>query len=98
MFSDRPIQAASTSAASFAVGALMPLLAMPLLAVAVVPDSADIIVVSATSPLFLAILGGVAAHVGGARVSVGAVRVTFWGALGVCELCCGDAWPVFRSS
>jgi VIT1/CCC1 family predicted Fe2+/Mn2+ transporter len=76
VFSARPIQAAFTSAASFAVGALM-----PLLAVAVVPDSALIIVVSVTSLAFLAILGGLAARVGGARVSVGAMRVTFWGAL-----------------
>ena len=76
IFSARPIQAALTSAASFAVGALM-----PLLAVAAVPDSALIAVVSATSLVFLAILGGVAARVGGARVSIGAVRVTFWGAL-----------------
>jgi vacuolar iron transporter family protein len=76
IFSARPIQAAITSAASFAVGALM-----PLLAVAVVPESALIVVVSVASLVFLAILGGLAARVGGARVSVGAVRVTFWGAL-----------------
>jgi VIT1/CCC1 family predicted Fe2+/Mn2+ transporter len=76
IFTARPIQAAFTSAASFAVGALM-----PLLAVAVVPDSALIIVVSVTSLAFLAILGGLAARVGGAPVSVGAMRVTFWGAL-----------------
>jgi VIT1/CCC1 family predicted Fe2+/Mn2+ transporter len=75
-FSARPIQAAFTSAASFAVGATM-----PLLAVAMVPGSGLIPVVSGTSLVFLAILGGVAARVGGANVKVGAMRVTFWGAL-----------------
>jgi VIT1/CCC1 family predicted Fe2+/Mn2+ transporter len=74
--SARPIQAALTSAASFAVGA-----AMPLLAVAIVSASSLIPVVAGTSLVFLAILGGLAARVGGARVSVGAMRVTFWGAL-----------------
>jgi len=74
--SARPIQAAITSAASFAVGA-----AMPLLAVAIVPVSSLIPVVSGTSLVFLAILGGVAARVGGASVTMGAMRVTFWGAL-----------------
>jgi len=74
--SARPVQAALTSAVSFAVGA-----AMPLLAAAVVPDSALIPVVSVTSLLFLAILGGLAAQVGGASAVTGAMRVTFWGAL-----------------
>jgi vacuolar iron transporter family protein len=74
--SARPIQAALTSAASFAIGA-----AMPLLAVALVSESSLIPVVSATSLLFLAILGGLAARVGGASIATGAMRVTFWGAL-----------------
>ena len=74
--SARPIQAAFTSAASFAVGA-----AMPLLAVVAVPSSSLIPVVAGTSLVFLAILGGVAARVGGASVRLGAMRVTFWGAL-----------------
>jgi VIT1/CCC1 family predicted Fe2+/Mn2+ transporter len=74
--SARPLQAALTSAASFAVGA-----AMPLLAVATVSGSGLIPVVSVTSLVFLAILGGLAARVGGASVMVGAMRVTFWGAL-----------------
>ena len=74
--SARPIQAAFTSAASFAVGA-----AMPLLAVAIVSVSNLIPIVSGTSLVFLAILGGLAARVGGARVIIGAMRVTFWGAL-----------------
>lgn len=72
----QPVQAALTSAASFAVGA-----AMPLLAVAVVPEPVLIPVVSATSLVFLAILGGVAGRVGGASAATGAIRVTFWGAL-----------------
>jgi vacuolar iron transporter family protein len=75
-FSARPVQAAFTSAASFAVGA-----SLPLLAAAIVADSRLIVVVSGSSLVFLAILGGLAARVGGARVSVGAARVTFWGAL-----------------
>jgi VIT1/CCC1 family predicted Fe2+/Mn2+ transporter len=54
---------------------------MPLLAVAIVSASSLIPVVAGTSLVFLAILGGLAARVGGARVSVGAMRVTFWGAL-----------------
>jgi len=74
--SARPIQAAFTSAASFAVGA-----AMPLLPVALVSESSLIPVVSGTSLAFLAILGGLAARVGGASVTIGAVRVMFWGAL-----------------
>jgi VIT1/CCC1 family predicted Fe2+/Mn2+ transporter len=72
----RPIQAALASAASFAVGA-----AMPLLAVAMVPGSSLMPVVAGTSLVFLAILGGLAARVGGAAVMTAAARVTFWGAL-----------------
>ena len=75
-FSARPIQAAFTSAASFAVGA-----SMPLLAAAIASDARLIVIVSGSSLVFLAILGSLAARVGGARASVGAVRVTFWGAL-----------------
>jgi vacuolar iron transporter family protein len=72
----RPIQAALASAASFAVGA-----ALPLVVTAVAPEAHLIPVVCATSLVFLAILGGVAARTGGARIGVGAARVTFWGAL-----------------
>lgn len=72
----RPIQAALASAASFAVGA-----ALPLAVTAVAPEAHLIPVVCATSLVFLAILGGVAARAGGARIGVGAARVTFWGAL-----------------
>ncbi len=72
----RPIQAALTSAASFAVGA-----AMPLLVAALAAESDLIPLVSGTSLLFLALLGGLAARAGGAGVIAGAIRVTFWGAL-----------------
>jgi VIT1/CCC1 family predicted Fe2+/Mn2+ transporter len=72
----RPIQAAFASAGSFSVGG-----ALPLLVTAMVPAAALIYLVSGTSLLFLALLGGLAARVGGASVSVGAIRVTFWGAL-----------------
>jgi VIT1/CCC1 family predicted Fe2+/Mn2+ transporter len=72
----RPMQAALASAASFAVGA-----ALPLLVALVTPAARLIPLVSGTSLLFLALLGGVAARVGGAGVWKGAIRVTFWGAL-----------------
>ena len=75
-FRARPIQAALASAASFAVGA-----AMPLLVTALAPAAILIPLVSGTSLLFLALLGGFAAHAGGAGVLKGATRVTFWGAL-----------------
>src|ERR1700688_3167347 len=72
----RPIQAALASALSFAVGA-----AMPLLTAALVPEASLVILVPGTSLLFLALLGALAAGAGGAGVAVGAIRVTFWGAL-----------------
>ena len=72
----RPIQAALASAGCFAVGA-----AMPLLVTAMAPAGVLIPLVSGTSLLFLALLGGLAARAGGAAVMLGAMRVTFWGAL-----------------
>jgi VIT1/CCC1 family predicted Fe2+/Mn2+ transporter len=54
---------------------------LPLLAVAIVSASSLIPVLSITSLVFLAILGALAARVGGAGVMKGAMRVTFWGAL-----------------
>ena len=72
----RPIQAALASAGCFAVGA-----AMPLLVTATAPAGVLIPVVSGTSLAFLALLGGLAARAGGAAVMMGAIRVTFWGAL-----------------
>ncbi len=74
--SARPVQAALASAASFAVGA-----AMPLATVFLSPDKGMAMVVSAASLVALAMLGGLAARAGGARVAAGALRVTFWGAL-----------------
>jgi VIT1/CCC1 family predicted Fe2+/Mn2+ transporter len=74
--SARPVQAALSSAASFAVGA-----AMPLVVALIAPDAALIPLIAGTSLLFLAFLGGLAAHAGGASVRLGALRVTFWGAL-----------------
>jgi VIT1/CCC1 family predicted Fe2+/Mn2+ transporter len=75
-FRARPIQAALASAGSFAVGA-----AMPLMATAMAPATGLIPIVSGTSLLFLALLGGLAARAGGAGVTMGAIRVTFWGAM-----------------
>jgi VIT1/CCC1 family predicted Fe2+/Mn2+ transporter len=74
----RPIQAALASAGSFAVGA-----AMPLLVTAIAPESALIPLVSRnfTGVPHAPSLGGLAARAGGAGVTVGAIRVTFWGAL-----------------
>lgn len=72
----RPIQAALASAASFAVGA-----AMPLLVTAFVLPAHLIPLVAASSLIFLALLGTLAARAGGSGVIHGAVRVTFWGAL-----------------
>jgi VIT1/CCC1 family predicted Fe2+/Mn2+ transporter len=72
----RPIQAAWASAGSFAVGGIM-----PLLVTAVASPARVIPLVAGTSLMFLALLGGLAARAGGAGVMVGALRVTFWGAL-----------------
>src|SRR6202142_204806 len=75
-FSARPVQAALASAASFVAGAVMPL------AVAAMAPAASLIpLVAGTSLVFLAVLGALAARTGGAGVLVGAMRVTFWGAL-----------------
>ena len=82
----RPIQAALASAGSFAVGA-----AMPLLVTAVTPAAGLIPLVSGTSLMFLALLGGLAARVGGAGVAMGALRVTFWGALAM-AVTAGVGW------
>ena len=72
----RPVQAALASAVSFAVGAVLPLLVTVL-----APPGHLIPLVSGTSLMFLALLGGLAARTGGAGVMIGALRVTFWGAL-----------------
>lgn len=72
----RPIQAAMASAASFGVGA-----ALPLVVVLVAPVTSLLWTVSITSLVFLAVLGALGAGVGGASMVKAAVRVTFWGAL-----------------
>jgi len=72
----RPVQAALASAVTFSVGAVL-----PLLIVLLVPVSALMWAVSGSSLLFLALLGSLAARVGGASVITAAARVTFWGAL-----------------
>jgi VIT1/CCC1 family predicted Fe2+/Mn2+ transporter len=74
--SAKPVQAALASAASFAVGA-----ALPLAITALAPDRGLILWVAGTSLVFLALLGVLAARAGGAGVLLGAWRVTFWGAL-----------------
>ncbi|HRH72803.1 VIT family protein [Zoogloea sp.] len=72
----RPIQAALASAASFAAGAALPL------GVALLVSGERLIpTLSATSLLFLAMLGALAARAGGARPWIGAGRVAFWSAL-----------------
>jgi len=76
LLSARPIQAALSSAASFAVGALL-----PLAVTALAPEALLIPLVAGSSLAFLALLGAVAARVGGASALPGAWRVTFWGAL-----------------
>ena len=72
----RPVQASLASAATFSVGAVLPLLIVLLVPVAGLMWS-----VSGSSLLFLALLGSLAARAGGASVMIAAARVTFWGAL-----------------
>ncbi|MBP7693725.1 MAG: VIT family protein, partial [Anaerolineales bacterium] len=76
MHSARPVQAALASAGTFAVGA-----ALPLLVAWLSPLAGVIPWVAGSSLIFLALMGGVAAKVGGAKVLNGAVRVAFWGVL-----------------
>ena len=54
---------------------------MPLVATALAPAADLIPIVAGTSLVFLALLGGLAARAGGAGVTMGAIRVTFWGAM-----------------
>ena len=74
----RPVQAALTSAATFAIGA-----ALPLLMVLITPVPFLVVAVSLAWLVFLALLGAVGAKAGGADVVRATVRVTFWGAHGV---------------
>lgn len=74
--SARPIQAAFTSAGSFAAGAVL-----PLLVTAFAPLSTLVPIVSVSALAFLVFLGGLAARAGGAGILAGALRVGFWGAI-----------------
>ena len=72
----RPVQAALTSALTFAVGA-----ALPLVVAKLAPQQKMVAAVACASLLCLGALGGLAARAGGARTVIGALRVVFWGAL-----------------
>ena len=87
MHSARPIQAAMASAATFAVGA-----AMPLLTVLIAPAAHTVAVVTGVSLLALSALGAVAARAGGAPVVLATARVTFWGALAMGLTAGAGAW------
>lgn len=75
IFSARPLQAAVTSALTFAVGA-----AIPLLVVLLHPPQYIAFAITSISLIALVLLGGLAAKVGGANTFIGAARVGFWGA------------------
>lgn len=82
----RPLQAALASAATFAVGA-----ALPLVTVVIAPTAAMSVVVAGVSLVCLAGLGALAAQAGGASAAVGATRVAFWGAIAM-ALTAGVGW------
>jgi VIT1/CCC1 family predicted Fe2+/Mn2+ transporter len=72
----RPLQAALASAATFAVGA-----GVPILTIVLAPATALVLSVSLVSVLCLVALGATAARIGGAPTLVGAARVAIWGVL-----------------
>jgi VIT1/CCC1 family predicted Fe2+/Mn2+ transporter len=72
----RPLQAALASAGAFALGAIL-----PVLVVVLAPRAMITTIVTGSALVLLAILGAVAAKVGGASTTRGALRVAFWGAL-----------------
>jgi VIT1/CCC1 family predicted Fe2+/Mn2+ transporter len=72
----RPLQAALASAATFAVGA-----GVPVLMILLAPTTTFVPLVSAVSLVCLVLLGAIAARIGGAPMFVGAARVTIWGVL-----------------
>lgn len=76
VLSARPVQAALASAATFSVGAIL-----PLIVVLVIPLASLMWAVAGASLLFLALLGALAARTGGASVATATLRVTFWGCL-----------------
>ena len=73
--SARPVQAALTSAASFAVGA-----AVPFVTALVTPRGQVAVYIAIVSLISLAVLGAIGAKAGGATMAKAAIRVTFWGA------------------
>lgn len=76
MTAARPLQAAGASAAAFTAGALLPVVVAIL-----APTSSVAVLVTGSALVLLAVLGAVAARVGGAAVVRGALRVAFWGAI-----------------
>ena len=72
----RPLEAALASAATFAVGA-----GVPILTILLAPERSLTVIVAAVSLVCLVALGAIAARAGGAAVLIGATRVAFWGAL-----------------
>jgi len=72
----RPLQAAVASAASFTIGALL-----PVILTIVTPESRIVWVVTISALVLLAVLGALAAKIGGAKIARGALRVAFWGAM-----------------
>jgi VIT1/CCC1 family predicted Fe2+/Mn2+ transporter len=76
MTAARPLQAAGASAAAFTAGALLPVVVAIL-----APTSRVAMLVTGSALVLLAVLGAVAARVGGAAVVRGALRVAFWGAI-----------------
>jgi len=71
-----PLQAALTSAVTFAAGA-----ALPLIPASLAPANLLVAWIAASSIIFLALLGAISAYTGGAPVVAGAARVTLWGAV-----------------
>ncbi|MEZ6015708.1 MAG: VIT family protein [Planctomycetota bacterium] len=83
----RPVQAAFTSAGTFAIGA-----ALPLASALFGTGRTQIVIVASTALLFLAALGAVGAQAGGASAWTGAARVSFWGALAMGLTAAIGAW------
>jgi len=87
IMSARPLQAALASAGTFAVGAVL-----PLLAVVLAPELRIVLWVSVASLLALALLGVLSARVGGARTWVATGRIVFWGALAMALTAAVGRW------
>ena len=83
----QPLQAAFASAVSFAIGA-----ALPLGVVLLAPQRQVEVWLAATTVIFLALLGAIAARMGGAPVGPSVLRVTFWGALAMGVTSVAGAW------